>query len=90
MRAQLIGRKIAMPIAILLTLLAGSESGLAGNDLASGRDPRMGSARTFTPAQSAKIAAAGTQMAALNAGKSPSHPPACTLPMGRSRRFGRT
>ena len=25
MRAQLIGRKIAMPIAILLTLLAGSE-----------------------------------------------------------------
>ena len=71
MRAQLIGRKIAMPIAILLTLLAGSESEFASNDLASGRDPRMGSARVFTPAQSAKIAAAGTQMAALNAVEEP-------------------
>jgi predicted transglutaminase-like cysteine proteinase len=70
MHAQLIGRKIAMPIAILLTLLAGSESGLASNDLASGRDPRMGLARAFTPAQSAKIAA-GTQMAALNVVEEP-------------------
>ncbi len=65
MRAQLIDRIIALPIAILLTLLAGSESGLASNDLASGRDPRMGSARVFTPV------AAGTRMAALNAVEEP-------------------
>lgn len=71
MGPQLIGRKIAMPIAILLTLLAGSENGLASNDLARGRDPRMGSARVFTPAQSAKIAAAGTQTAAPNAVEEP-------------------
>ena len=48
MRAQLIGRKIAMPIATVLMLLAGSESGLASHDLASGGDPMMGSARGFT------------------------------------------
>jgi predicted transglutaminase-like cysteine proteinase len=71
MHAQLIGRKIAMPMAILLTLLAGSEKGLASNDLASGRDPRTGSARAFTPARSTKIAAASTQMAALNAVEEP-------------------
>jgi len=71
MHAQLIGRKIAMPMAILLTLLAGSEKGLASNDLASGRDPRTGSARVFTPARSTKIAAASTQMAALNAVEEP-------------------
>ena len=68
MRARLIDRIIAMPIAILLTLLAGSETGLASNDLASGHDPRMGSAQVFTGAQSARIVIAGTQMAALNAG----------------------
>jgi predicted transglutaminase-like cysteine proteinase len=71
MHAQLIGRKIAMPMASLLTLLAGSEKGLASNDLASGRDPRTGSARAFTPARSTKIAAASTQMAALNAVEEP-------------------
>jgi predicted transglutaminase-like cysteine proteinase len=66
MRAQLVGRKIAMPIAILLTLLTGSESGLASNDSANGRDPTMGSARVFTPARFAKTAGAGSQMTALN------------------------
>ena len=61
MRAQLIGRKIAMPIATVLMLLAGSESGLASHDLASGGDPMMGSARGFTPAQSAKSVAAAVE-----------------------------
>jgi predicted transglutaminase-like cysteine proteinase len=58
MRAQLIG--IAIPIATVLMLLAGSESGLASDDLASGGDP-MGSARGFTPAQSAKSVAAAVE-----------------------------
>ena len=67
MRARLIDRMIA----ILLTLLAGSEAGLASNDLASGHDPRMGSAQVFTSAQSARIVIADTQMAALNAVEEP-------------------
>ncbi len=71
MRAQLIARQIAMPMAILLTLLAGLESGLASNDLASGREPRMGSARVFTPARSAKISIADTPTATLNAVEEP-------------------
>ena len=72
MRAQLIDRIIAMSVAaILLTLLAGSEAGLASNDLASGHDLRMGSAQVFTSAQSARIVIAGTQMAALNAVEEP-------------------
>ena len=71
MRPQLIDRIIAMPIAILLTLLAGSEAGLASNDLASDHDPRMGSAQVFTDAQPARIVFAGAQMAALNAAEEP-------------------
>ncbi len=71
MRARLIDRLIAVPIAILLTLLAGSEAGLASSDLGSGHDPRMGSAQVFTNAQSARIGIAGTQMAALNALEEP-------------------
>jgi predicted transglutaminase-like cysteine proteinase len=71
MRPRLIDRIIAMPIAILLTLLAGSEAGLASNDLASDHDPRMGSAQVFTDAQPARIAFAGAQMAALNPAEEP-------------------
>ncbi len=71
MRARLINRIIAMPIAVLLTLLAGSEAGLASNDLASGHDPRIGSAQVFTDAQSARIVIAGTQMGAPKAVEEP-------------------
>jgi predicted transglutaminase-like cysteine proteinase len=71
MSAPGISRTIAVPIAVLVTLLAGSEMGLASSDLTSGRVPRMGSAQAFANAQSTKIDIAGTQTAALNAVEEP-------------------
>jgi predicted transglutaminase-like cysteine proteinase len=62
-----------MPIAILLTLLAGSEAGLASKS-SSDHDPRMGSAQVFTDAQPARIVFAGAQMAALNPAEEPFAP----------------
>ena len=64
-------RIIAVPIGILLTLLAGLEAGLASNDLASGHDPSTGSAQVFTNPQLAKVVVPGTQMGASNTGEEP-------------------
>lgn len=67
MSAPGISRTIAVPIAVLVTLLAGSEMGLASSDLTSAHDPRMGSAQAFANAQSTKI----DKTAALNAVEEP-------------------
>jgi predicted transglutaminase-like cysteine proteinase len=66
MGAHQISRTIAMPIAVLMALLAAPERALASNDLASGDDPRTGSAKALANAQSAKIAIAVTRTEALN------------------------